>query len=181
MTYNSVAQIFETIDKTRERIYNRVEGLSEDEARRRPSADAWSVAEIIEHLAKIEGRLRQMMTMMLTKAEAAGARSSDGAVEIKPFTLEKLIEIGRNEKFTAPEPLRPSGEASLADALEGLRGSRADLHNLRPRIEMTNLAGATYPHPVGIDLNFYEWLAFVGVHVERHLRQIERVLAANGE
>ena len=180
MTYNNVAQIFEAIDKTRERIYNRVEGLSEEESRRRPGADAWSVAEIIEHLSKIEGRLLQMMTMMLMKAEAAGARSSEGAVEIKPFTMGKLIEAGRNEKFTAPEPLRPGGEASLADSLEKLRGSRAELHNLRPRIEMTNLAGATYPHPVGTNLNFYEWLAFIGLHEERHLRQIERALSANG-
>jgi len=181
MTYNNVEQIFETIDKTREQVYNRVEGLSEEESRRRPQPDAWSVAEIIEHLAKIEGRLLKMMTMMLTKAEAAGARSSDGPVEIKPFTLEKLIEIGRNEKFIAPEPLRPSGEARLADALEALRNSRAELHNLRPRIEMTNLSGATYPHPVGTALNFYEWLAFIGVHEYRHLRQIERVLSANGK
>lgn len=181
MTFNNVAQIFETIDKTRERIYNRVEGLSEEESRRRPQPDAWSVAEIIEHLTKIEGRLLQMMTMMLTKAEAAGARSSDGQVEIKPFTMEKLIEAGRNEKFTAPEPLRPGGEASLADSLETLRRSRAELHNLRPRIEMTNLSGATYPHPIGTALNFYEWLAFIGLHEGRHLLQIERVLSANGD
>jgi hypothetical protein len=179
MSYYNVAQIFETIDKTREQIYNLVEGLNDEESRRRPSGDAWSVAEIIEHLSKIEGRLLQMMKMMLTKAEAAGARSSGEPVEIKPFTMEKLIEAGRNEKFTAPEPLRPGGEVSLADSLEGLRGSRAELHSLRPRIEMTNLAGATYPHPMGAHLNFYEWLAFIGVHEERHLRQIERVLSAN--
>jgi hypothetical protein len=180
MSYNNVAQIFESIDKTRERIYSRVEGLSDEESRRRPSGDAWSVAEIIEHLSKIEGRLLQMMKMMLMKAEAAGARSSGEPVEIKPFTMEKLIEAGRGELFIAPEPLRPGGESSLAEALEGLRGSRAELHSLRPRIEMTNLAGATYPHPIGTALNFYEWLAFIGLHEERHLRQIERVLSTNG-
>ena len=179
MTYNSVADIYQTIDKTREQIYSRVGGLSDEESRRRPQPDAWSVGEILEHLSKIEGRMLQLMTMMLKKAEAAGARSSDQPVEIKPFTMEKLIEASRNEKFTAPEPLRPGGEDSLAESLEKLRGTRAALHNLRPRIETTNLAGATYPHPIGTDLNFYEWLAFIGVHEERHLRQIERALSAN--
>jgi hypothetical protein len=181
ITYNNVAQIYDAIDETRNRIYSRVEDLSDEESRHRASAGAWSVAEIIEHLSKIEGRLLKMMTMMLRKAEAVGARSGDRPVEIKPFTMEKFIEATRNEKFTAPEPVHPEGHARLTDSLEKLRASRAELHNLRPRIEMTNLAGATYPHPVGTSLNFYEWLAFIGLHEERHLRQIERVLAANGK
>jgi DinB superfamily len=178
MTYTSVAQIIEEIDRTRERLYQRVESLTEEQLNARPSPNAWTATEIVEHLALIEDRLLRMMTMMLTKAESAGARSADTPVEIKPFSLDRYIERARGEKYIAPEAVRPSGNASLADSLAKMRRSREDLRALRPRIEATDLSTVTYPHPAFGPLNFYEWLAFIGIHEERHLRQTESVLSS---
>jgi DinB superfamily len=178
MNYTSVPQIFEVIDETRVRLYQLVEGLSDEQARARPLPDAWTATEIIEHLAIIEGRLLKMMTMMLTKAESAGAGKKDAPVEIEPFSLDEFIERSLNEKYTAPEAVRPSGEVSLTDALAKLRRSREELHSLRPRIEATDLSSLTYPHPAFGPLNFYGWLAFIGVHEERHLRQAKNLLAS---
>jgi hypothetical protein len=174
MTYTSVAQIIEEIDKTRERLYRRVEGLTDEQATERPHPSAWTPTEIVEHLSLIEGRLLRMMTVMLTKAESAGARGTNASpVEMKPFTLDEFIERSRNEKYTAPEAVRPSGAVSLADSLTRLRRSREELRALRPRIEATDLSTVTYPHPAFGPLNFYQWLAFIGLHEERHLRQSE--------
>jgi hypothetical protein len=173
MTYTSVAQIMEEIDKTRERLYRHVEGLTDEQATARPDPQSWTPAEIVEHLALIEDRLLRMMNMMLTKAESARSPGADAAqpIEIKPFTLDEFIERGRNEKFDAPEAVRPAGVASLADSLARLRRSRAELKALRPRIEAIDLSVVTYPHPAFGPLNFYQWLAFIGLHEERHLQQ----------
>ncbi len=178
MNYTSVSQIFEVIDGTRAKLYRLVEGLSDEQARARALPNAWTAAEIIEHLALIEGRLLQMMTMMLTKAESAGTGKKDAPIEIEHFSLDEFIERSRNEKYTAPEAVRPSGEVALTDALTKLRRSREELHSLRPRIEATDLLTVTYPHPAFGPLNFYRWLAFIGVHEERHLRQAERLLSS---
>ena len=178
MNYTSVPQIFEVIDETREKIYRRVEGLSDEQATARANADAWTAAEIIEHLALIEGRLLQMMKMMLTKAESAGAGSKDAPIEIESFSLDKYIERSLNEKYTAPEAVRPSGQATLTDSLAKLKRSREELKALRPRIEATDLSNVTYPHPAFGPLNFYRWLAFIGIHEERHLRQAEKLLSS---
>lgn len=177
MTYTSVAQIIEEIDRTRERLYRRVEGLTEEQAARRSTPQAWTPAEIVEHLSLIEGRLLQMMTMMLMKAERAGANAA-ASVEFKPFTLDEYIERGRGQKFVAPEAVAPSGASSLADSLARLRRSRAELKALRPRIEAIDLSSVTYPHPAFGPLNFYQWLAFIGLHEERHLRQAEASLSS---
>ena len=176
MIYTSVAQIIEQIDKTRERLYSRIEGLTDEQANMRPHPNAWTPGEIVEHLALIEDRLLRMMTMMLTKAESAGAQATDGTGEIKPFSLDELIERARGEKYTAPEAVSPGGEATLADSLKKMRRSREELHALRPRIEATDLSSVTYSHPAFGSLNFYQWLAFIGIHEERHLRQAESVL-----
>jgi hypothetical protein len=179
MIYTSVAQIIEEIDKTRERLYQRFEELTQEQATARSTPHAWTPAEIAEHLSLIEGRLLKMMTMMLMKAErasAAGTLAAAAPVEFKAFTLDEHLERGRNEKFVAPEAVTPSGTTSLADSLAKLRHSRSELKALRPRIEAIDLSSLTYPHPAFGPLNFYQWLAFIGLHEERHLRQAESVL-----
>ena len=178
MNYTSVPQIFGVIDETRAKIYSLVEGLSEEQLTARPNPNAWTALEIIEHLALIEGRLVQLMTMMLTKAESAGAGKTDAPIEIEPFTLDEFVERSRNEKYTAPEVVRPSGKISLAEALAQLRRSREELQSLRRRIETTDLSNVTYPHPAFGPLNFYGWLAFIGIHEERHLRQAQDLLSS---
>ena len=178
MNYTSVPQIFEVIDETRARLCRRVDGLSDEQAAARPHPDAWTAAEIVEHLSLIEGRLVKMLSMMLTKAESAGAGGNGAPVEMEPFSLDEFIERARDEKYDAPEAVRPSGQVALSDSLEKMKRSREFLHGLRPRIEATDLSKVTYPHPAFGPLNFYRWLAFIGIHEERHLKQAEGLLSS---
>ena len=175
MTYTSVAQIYEAIDETREKFYQRVEGLSEEQAGARPSADAWSVAEIAEHLALTERGLLRLVKGILAQVEAAGG-DGEGASPMRPFSLDPHVERARTEKYVSPEMTRPKGEARLADSLARLRHSREEMRALRPRIEAADLNATSYPHPAFGPLNVYEWLAFIGIHEARHLRQAEALL-----
>lgn len=176
MAYHSVAEILEAIDETRGRLYDRVEGLSPAQAKFRPTPDAWSVAEIVEHLAIIEEQLSRLVVMMVKKAESAGAQA--GGQSFRPFSLDQFIERSRKEKYIAPETVRPSGSLSLEDSLARMRRSRAELHELRPKLEAIDLASMTYPHPAFGPLDLSQWLAFIGVHEDRHLRQIETVMSS---
>jgi hypothetical protein len=178
MNYTGVAQIFETIDETRERLYQRVEGLTDEQANAHTHANAWSVTDIMEHLTIMEDRLARMMKVMLAKAEGVSVDSNGGTIEIKPFSLDRFIERSQGEKYVAPEAVRPSGTVHLPDLLARMRASREELRALQPRIEATDLSMATYSHPAFGPLNFYQWLAFIGLHEQRHLDQIESVLQA---
>src|SRR4051794_31523830 len=109
MMYMSVPHIFETIDETRERVYRRAEGLSLSQLNTRQNPDAWSVAEIIEHMTIIEGRLLGLLKVMLTKAEGASTKVDGAPIEMKPFSLEQYLERARTEKYKAPESAHPSG------------------------------------------------------------------------
>lgn len=177
MAYHSVAEILETIDETRTRVGKRVEGLTPEQEKFRPSPDAWSIAEIVEHLSIIEAQLSKLFAMMVRKAEAAGATQAAGS-SFRPVDLNHFIERSMKEKYTAPETVRPRGNVSIADSLDRMRRSRAELHELRPKLEAMDLSGLTYPHPAFGPLDLYQWLAFVGVHEDRHLRQIEAALSS---
>src|SRR4051794_19650014 len=130
MMYMSIPHIFETIDETRERVYRCAEELSLSQLSARQNPDAWSVAEIIEHMTIIDGRLLGLLKVMLAKAEGASPKVNDAPVEMKPFSLEQYVERGRNEKYKAPESAQPSGQ-TLADSLLKMRQTRAELHGLR--------------------------------------------------
>ena len=75
--------------------------------------------------------------------------------------------------------IRPEGSMKIAESLAGLQQSRAALHKLRPRLEAVDLSNAKFPHPAFGTMNLYYWLAFIGLHEARHLRQIAEILAAS--
>lgn len=191
MIYQSISDIYAANETVRRQITDRIETLSEAQQTFRPAEGCWSVAEIVEHLSIIEQNMVRLIGMLLNKAEAAApssapasddantaddAATSAGARPFKPFTLDELVETIRDKKLTAPEQVRPGGQASLADSLASLQQTRATVESFRPRLETADLEAATYPHSFFGDLNASQWLAFIGHHEARHLRQIERLL-----
>jgi hypothetical protein len=169
-TYNSVAEIYEDIDDTRARLVGAVEHLTDEEQGFRPSPEKWTVAEIVEHLSVVEGRVARMLGVMLTKLGSEAARAEGSHFE--PVSITEFVERSRTEKYTAPEEILPKG-APLSDSLARLRDSRAALRDLRERAERIDGTHARFPHPVWGPLDLYQWLAFVGAHEQRHLYQIE--------
>lgn len=178
MIYHSVAEIFDSMDEARGRLSERVSGLSAEQENFRPSSGGWSVAEIVEHLAILEERLLGLMTVMVNKAEKAGLQRSAGDTHFNPVSLDQFVERSRKEKYTAPESAQPQGGVSIRESLERLRQSRARLRSLQPRIEATDLTSARYPHPAFGPLDLYQWLVLIGFHEDRHLRQIEALMAS---
>jgi hypothetical protein len=177
MTYNSLSEIFDSMDRTRARLRTRLESIASAEESVRPSPAAWSVAEIAEHLAIIEERLSTLFPVMLTKAEAGGLqRSADQPFH--PISVERMLERSKQEKYIAPETARPTGTVSLADSISRLERSREAIRTLRPRLEALDLTSVTYPHPAFGPLSTYQWLIFLAAHEERHLRQIESVITS---
>ncbi len=179
MIYHSVAEILAANDEMRRRLVNRLEGLNDAELNFRASDDAWSIAEIVEHLSIIEKQMCALTMKLLAHAEAsveAGAPPFD--LQSNPISIQAFAEQAAREKYQAPEAVRPTGTVSVADSLAGMQGTRASLRQLQPRLEAANLSSATFPHPFFGALNLYEWLAFIGMHEARHLRQIEAVAAA---
>jgi uncharacterized damage-inducible protein DinB len=174
MDFNSVGEIFDHIDGTRERLLRAVEGLSEEQQGFRPAPDRWSVAQLCEHLSIVEGNVAGLLGRVLGKAEESGAEGAAFA----PVSVEEFVERTRDVKLNAPESVRPADSRPLADSVAALRGSRAALHALRPALERADGHALRFPHPAWGPLNLYQWLLFVAAHESRHLAQIEALKAA---
>jgi hypothetical protein len=175
MIYNSVAEIFDSIDATRGKLTATVADLPDSELNFRPAENAWTVAELVEHVAKTEASIIPLVFRLLKNAEAEGAKS-DGTIN-PPISLVEQNEIARTTKFQAPEMIRPEGTASVSESLAKLAESRETLGSLRARLEAVDLSNTAFPHPAFGKLNLYQWLAFIGLHEGRHFEQIEKILA----
>ena len=175
-TYNSVAEIYASMEKTRERLRRTLEGLPDGRVNFRDAPERWSIAEIVEHLAIVEGQVSKIAGKIVGKAEADGAPAAAGRVPL--VELGEVAERARREKFQAPDFALPGGGVDVSDSLASLERARASLVSLRPRIEAHDLSAYRFPHPVFGPLDLYHWLVVVGMHEERHRQQIEGLIAA---
>jgi uncharacterized damage-inducible protein DinB len=177
MIYHSVAEIFTEINSARQRLCEGLQELNPRQATFKPSVDKWSVAEILEHLSKVDRVLVSRIGKLLAELEEAepGVQECAGFV---PFSLDSLIERARDQKFKSPEPALPDSGLLIQESLAKLKSSRADLLSMQLRIEARDLSQTTFPHFVFGQLNIYQWLGFIGIHENRHRKQIELIMSA---
>ncbi len=175
MIYHSVAEIFAANDDMRQRLIDCVEKLNPAQQNFRSTEGAWSIAEIVEHLSLIETQLYTLTKKLLAQAEANSVEGVRPDLQNNPVSMGEYATRAAQEKFQAPESVRPAGTLTIPESLAKMERVRESLRQLQTRLEAADLSKATFPHPFFGSLNLYEWLAFIGVHEARHLRQIEAI------
>jgi hypothetical protein len=168
--------------QTRRRLTEATTGLSEAQARFKPAAESWSIAEILEHLALAHERILTRILEQLP--QGAAPELGRDALLIDALVLEKIPD--RSIKAKAPEFIHPTGRLTADEALKRiLRNhesllsyleSAADLRehvlDSPPLRAVTNGAYTT--------LDGYQWALTAVAHDERHVRQIEELKACVG-
>ena len=135
----------------------------------KPAADRWSVAEVLEHLSIVEGRVVMMLGAMIPSAPAI-AEAVGGATSI-----DRAAMRNRSNRISAPDPIQPTGTLSADEAWAALEQSRTGLLLLLGTAEGRDLTQISRQHPVLGPLDGYQWLASVGGHEERHALQIVEI------
>jgi hypothetical protein len=169
MNTSSTADVRMTLLADRERLRTAVDRVPSSIREQKPAPDRWSVAEVLEHLALVEGRVVMMLGQVIQAAPSVDAASRAGAT-----TLDRTALRDRGTRIEAPGPIRPTGTVSADAAWTSLQHSRAQLLALLDTVdvERRDLAQVSRPHPVLGTLDGYQWIAAVGGHEERHSLQI---------
>lgn len=175
MNYGTIDEIYDANDRIRAKLVAAVSAIPDEIAAASADGEPWSVAQIVEHLALVEESLTRVCAKLLSKAEAAGLRS-DGHARISNGFLER-VGSPSTARIEAPEMVKPSGEKTIAESLQKMSESRSRVDQIRPMFEKFDGVEAKFPHPVFGDMSAHEWLALIGGHEARHLKQIERVLS----
>ena len=152
---------------------------------RRPptAADAWSVAEVLDHLAKVEGGTARLLARRIARARESGVGADEGEDSVRD-RMDRFDVAGGKVRRTAPELVAPQAGVAAADALAALAASREALLATIRDADGVDLTQVYATHGAFGELDGYQWLLFVGQHEARHTRQIAAVrdaLAGGGE
>jgi hypothetical protein len=160
---------------SRKMLVDSVAGLSAAQLAFKPAPDAWSIAEVIEHLALTEPMLFQLASVGVMKAPIVPPEQRAEARKKDEVVLTKVPD--RSQKAEAPEQLRPAAHFKTAgEALVAFNDGRGrTLVFIRETQEP--LRDHAMPHPLLGPLDGYQWVLLLGAHTERHTAQILEVKA----
>ena len=156
---------------TREDFVKQLTGLSDAQLNFRAGEGRWTIGEIAEHIIVVENALRGMVEGgMKTPAPACKDefRIQDVAVI--------LTITNRQQKFTAPEQVRPNGRwKTVPDLLSNFETTRkTSLDFMKNQKE--DMRSHFVAMPLG-KLDAFQGFLFMIGHSERHLAQLKEVKA----
>lgn len=173
MSTARIDEIFEYNAAVREELRAVVGGISAEQEFAVPEGEAtWSAAQILEHLSLTEEGMGKICSMLLrasTPDEGKAADYSDGFIE-RAIRFDKV-------KVKTPPTGEPTGAITAADSLRKMDSNRAKLETKRHRFKENDPCSASFPHPYLGEMTALEWLALIGMHEKRHLRQLKELLA----
>jgi DinB superfamily len=146
-----------------------VSGLSDSQWNFRPDNDSWSIADNMEHLVLIEGRVHAIIENMINAPEAEPGHQEK---EMDDFVVSEVPK--RSFKVKAPVPVCPANRWTGFEALELFMASREQTMQL---LAAPLLRGRVRPHPIFGPWDGYQWLLAVASHSTRHTGQILEVKA----
>ena len=175
MTSGERETVLRNLAESRERLLGAVKGLSREQLHHRSAPGRWTVAECVEHIATVEGRVLGLIQMTLSQGPAPSKRS---AFEGKENAMVEDI-AGRITRFQAPDFLVPRGQWPDEQLLKEFEAARRNTREFAASTD-ADLRNHFYAHPVFGDLDLYQWLLLVGAHCDRHRAQSEEVMASGG-
>ena len=141
----------------------------------KPTPEKWSVGQVVEHLLVVEHGL---------VSQVKGAMEAAPDPEWAAKTLEKTAVLrttlaDRSQTFQAPEPVQPKGEMTRREIMQGFIEARHQTMTLVRETDVP-LHAHTYESFAFSTLNARQGLLVVALHNQRHLEQINEVLADPG-
>ena len=157
------------LEASRKAFLDEVAGLTPERCAVRPSTDAWSILEVVEHIATVEiGILEVFRTRLFAqpcppeyKAQTAGKDQ---------LVVDAMKD--RTRRRISPDLVKPAGRwPDAPSALQAFDRARIALMELL-REERRDLRNYCAPHPALKALDGHQWILFIVSHTERHREQI---------
>ena len=150
-------------------LASEIAGLSPAQQAWRASPEAWSVTDVVEHLAVAEAQYWTQLQDSLT--QPLGQKSSVGDDRILWYGID------RTERARTGEPRVPTGRyATVSAALAVFEKQRGVMREFA-RSTNEDLRGRLLK---GSQMDVYQWLLMISAHSQRHVLQIREIKTSAG-
>ncbi|MBC3538132.1 DinB family protein [Rufibacter sediminis] len=165
---------FEKLEKQREEFSQWVEKAPPQAQHRQPSADQWSGAQLLYHLAKVD----EMVVLGLEKrlASSKPLKSRKLGTRVRSFLLNLFLRLPI--KFKAPAAVREVPEqVVIAEVIQNWKQTRHRLQAILSSFPEDQLQKEVFFHPRSGMITLPQTLRFIYEHHEHHRRQMHRLLS----
>jgi hypothetical protein len=133
----------------------------------------WSIAEVLEHLHRVESGIARLLLRTIERGRARIPQEQETGSLLNCLDAYNLTR--RDRRLLAPDPVAPRGDYTAAQGLAALALSREALLAAIRSGDGLALGQLTFPHPLLGSLDLYQWILFVGQHEARHAAQIAEI------
>ena len=138
-------------------------------------AGGWSAAQIVEHVARVEGNVARLIAKGATLPHTATSDEQQAGL----LTATRIRWVrDRTTKVEAPERVRPTEGLDPDAALAQLHASRAAVLEAFTAADPAVLDGILFPHPLIGPLTLRAWVELVAHHDARHAEQMSELRRA---
>lgn len=150
---------------------NSLANYSEEDFKRKPSEDSWSIGQVYVHLiyGTLRFQIKEIEKCMANNDNEHGKKTMPAKITflIKSFPPIK-IKVPPSKEYTPPQPENKDGVIKNIAVLKG------KIKELAEAIDKSQNKGKT-KHPAFGYLNAVEWYALVGMHFKHHKAQKKRI------
>jgi len=168
MTTGDRQRLVAHLEMTEAWLVSELDGLSAAQLAWRPSPDAWSVKDVVEHLGIAEPQYWQQLQDSLKAPGSAG---------YKPEATDAGIlwyGIDRTNRARTGEARVPDGRfADAAAALASFRKLRATMRE-QAKTSQEDFRGRKL---IEGNMDVYQWFLMISSHSQRHILQVREVKA----
>lgn len=162
------------LETVRADVLKEVEGLSQAQADWRPSAQDWSVGEIVHHLTLAEVATGKLTSKLLKEA-------GDG---VRPFPRDlagfRPLPPWPAGPREAPPVVRPEAGQPIERLLADMKAARERSRQSLERLGGVDPRPLTWQHFALGELDLGQWWTLQARHDADHLDQLRRIKAAPG-
>lgn len=168
------------IDANRAALDRLLEGVDEEGLRFRPPSGGWSIAQVLEHLVRVDDLYERGLAPALERARVASAGNRPPRPSLWGKLFLYFLRPGTRARLKAPKAMHP-GEPR-ENVLEELRRREARLRERVAGARDLALGRVKMPSPATklIRFNLLDVFAVLAAHTRHHLRQVERVRGSEG-
>lgn len=167
-------EVFDATSASFQKLYAFLKGVSEEQAKFKPSENEWSVGELAHHLARSQRRVINAIDRELVQAIGC-----DLAPDPDPSSVLHCLDQfadRRSEKFQASPKDTPEYGRPVKQSLRDLEEQEDMLRELLPGLSEHDCRQMKFPHPALGNLDVYQWILILGNHASRHRKQMEAVM-----
>ncbi|MBB4825128.1 hypothetical protein HNO89_002357 [Sporosarcina luteola] len=158
--------VFEGNNKIRRKIYQSIEGLTDDEFNSRPSGGGWSPKQILEHLTLMETHIATRILKEMKNPDSLRAS-------------KKLILLANDRVMNVelPEQTRPTESyKTIGELKEELHNSRIYLLDVYDASCKDALREKSIEHPNYGNIPLIQWFPFIGLYEKCHLKRLRKTI-----